>query len=196
MEGSKAFSKDFMARHGIPTAQYKTFTEYNAAAAYVHNINYDIVIKADGLAGGKGVLLPISKGEALEGLEEIMVRRDFGTAGDKVVIEEYLTGQELSVLAFCDGYTIKALPPAQDHKQIGEGDTGPNTGGMGTYSPSPLADPSLNKKIMDRVLKPSLDGMRKDGRSFTRIRHLSRLTHKPLRHPLRWLDVRRPDDFT
>lgn len=163
MEGSKAFSKAFMTRHNIPTAAYQTFTDFNAATAYVHSVTHEVVIKADGLADGKGVLLPMSKGEALDGLEDMMVRRGFGKAGDQVVIEEFLAGQELSVLAFCDGYTIKPLPLAQDHKQIYEGDTGPNTGGMGTYSPSPLEDATLNQKIMDQILKPSLDGMRKDG---------------------------------
>lgn len=165
MEGSKVFSKDFMARHNIPTAEFKTFTDFEAAAQYVHSVKHDVVIKADGLAGGKGVLLPKSKEEAVAGLQDVLVKREFGSAGDEVVVEEYLVGQELSVLAFCDGYTVKPLPLAQDHKQIGEGDTGPNTGGMGTYSPSPLEDAVLDKKIMDRVLKPSLDGMRKDGQS-------------------------------
>ncbi|KEI42162.1 uncharacterized protein L969DRAFT_91626 [Mixia osmundae IAM 14324] len=166
MEGSKAFSKDFMARHAIPTAAYANFTDHAQAEAYVQAAQHDLVIKASGLAAGKGVLIPQSKEEALQGLEEIMVKREFGQAGDEVVIEEFLSGQELSVLAFCDGYTILPLPAAQDHKRIGEGDTGPNTGGMGAYSPAPCATASVNETIMKTILQPSLDGMRKDGIPF------------------------------
>lgn len=166
MEGSKAFSKDFMARHNIPTAAYKRFTSHEEAAAYVKSVSHQIVIKADGLAAGKGVLLPKTTEEALKGLESIMLKKEFGSAGDEVVIEEFLEGQELSVLALSDGYTILPLSPSQDHKQIGEGDTGLNTGGMGTYAPTPTATPELNAKIMQKVLRPSIDGMRKEGFPF------------------------------
>lgn len=163
LEGSKAFAKDFMARHAIPTARYHNFTSYTDARAHLESVSYDVVLKASGLALGKGVLIPTSKTEALAGLEEIMVQKAFGSAGEEVVIEEFLHGQELSILAFCDGYTVLPLPGAQDHKRIGEGDTGPNTGGMGTYSPAPVATKELEKRLVKEVLQPTLDGMRKDG---------------------------------
>lgn len=163
MEGSKAFSKDFMARHNIPTAEYRNFTDHAAAVEYVKAINHDVVLKASGLAAGKGVIIPTSKEEALAGLNDIMVSKEFGVAGEEVVVEEFLTGQELSILTFSDGYTTLSLPPAQDHKRIGEGDTGPNTGGMGTYSPAPAATPSVVEEIQRTIIQPTVDGMRKDG---------------------------------
>lgn len=166
LEGSKAYSKDFMARYNIPTARYATFTSFDEAKNHVESVDYQVVLKASGLALGKGVLLPTTKEEAIQGLREIMVTKAFGDAGSEVVIEEFLQGQELSVLAFCDGYTALPLPAAQDHKRIGENDTGPNTGGMGTYSPSPIATPELQKRIMDQVLVPTLQGMRKEGTPF------------------------------
>lgn len=162
MEGSKTFSKSFMDRHQIPTAQYRNCSDFESAKKYLDSVDHKVVIKASGLAAGKGVIIPETKEEALQALEEIMVKKEFGSAGDEVVIEEFLTGQELSILAFCDGYTILPLPAAQDHKRIGEGDTGPNTGGMGAYSPAPIYTPALRKTIMEKVLQPSLDGMRKD----------------------------------
>jgi phosphoribosylamine--glycine ligase/phosphoribosylformylglycinamidine cyclo-ligase len=166
LEGSKAFAKDFMARYNIPTARYANFTDYSSARAYIESIDYRVVLKASGLALGKGVLLPESKEEALAGLEEIMVTKAFGEAGAEVVIEEFLQGQELSVLAFCDGYTALCLPGAQDHKRALDGDKGANTGGMGTYAPAPVATPELQKRIVDEVLNPTLAGMRKDGTPF------------------------------
>ncbi|GAA5994408.1 bifunctional aminoimidazole ribotide synthase/glycinamide ribotide synthase [Rhodotorula paludigena] len=166
MEGSKAFSKDFMARHNIPTAEYRNFTDHAAAVEYVKAINHDVVLKASGLAAGKGVIIPTSKEEALAGLNDIMVSKEFGVAGEEVVVEEFLTGQELSILTFSDGYTTLSLPPAQDHKRIGEGDTGPNTGGMGTYSPAPAATPSVVEEIQRTIIQPTVDGMRKDGIPF------------------------------
>lgn len=168
LEGSKAFSKDFMARHKIPTARYANFTSFSDAKSHIESVDYRVVLKADGLALGKGVLLPTTKEEAIAGLEEIMVTKAFGSAGDAVVIEEFLEGQELSVLAFSDGYTVLPFPAAQDHKRIGEGDTGLNTGGMGTYSPAPIATKDLEKRIVKEALQPTIDGMRKDGQS-TRI---------------------------
>lgn len=162
LEGSKTYSKDFMRRHNIPTAAYANFSDFEAARDYVKAAKHRIVIKATGLAAGKGVLLPATTEEALAGLEEIMKTRKFGDAGREVVIEEYLEGQEISILAFSDGYTILPLPGAQDHKQIGDGDTGPNTGGMGAYSPAPIATPALNDEIMRTILKPTLAGMRKE----------------------------------
>ena len=166
LEGSKAFAKDFMARHSIPTARYATFTSHSAATAYIRSVSHRVVLKASGLALGKGVLMPTSTQEALQGLEHMMVDRAFGSAGDEVVIEEFLEGQELSVLAFCDGYTVLPLPGAQDHKRAGDNDVGLNTGGMGTYCPAPIATPDIQAQILKQVLQPTLDGMRRDGTPF------------------------------
>lgn len=166
LEGSKAYAKDFMAKYNIPTARYANFTSYEEAKAHLEKVDYRVVLKASGLALGKGVLIPETKEEALQGLEEIMVSKAFGSAGEEIVIEEFLEGQELSVLAFCDGYTVLPLPGAQDHKRIGEGDTGLNTGGMGTYSPAPVATPEIQARIVKEVLQPTLDGMRKEGNPF------------------------------
>jgi phosphoribosylamine--glycine ligase/phosphoribosylformylglycinamidine cyclo-ligase len=166
MEGSKAFSKDFMKRHNIPTAAYENFTDHAAAQAYLDKINHDVVIKASGLAAGKGVVIPATKEEAKAAVKSIMVDDEFGSAGQEVVIEEYLQGEELSILAFSDGYTIRALPAAQDHKRIFDGDQGPNTGGMGCYAPIPISTPALEQKIRSAILQPTIDGMRKEGMSF------------------------------
>ncbi|TFK77295.1 bifunctional purine ADE1 [Pluteus cervinus] len=168
MEGSKAFSKAFMARHSIPTAQFQTFTsgQLDDAVSYVTQCGYSVVLKASGLAGGKGVLIPETTEEAIQGLKDIMVNNVFGDAGSEVVIEELLTGPEVSVLAFSDGYTIVPLPAAQDHKRIGEGDVGLNTGGMGAYAPAPVATPQVMDQIMKETLRPTIDGMRKEGFPF------------------------------
>ncbi|KAG7882258.1 hypothetical protein KL905_000247 [Ogataea polymorpha] len=163
MEGSKTFSKDFMKKHNIPTARYENFTDYEAAKQYIANSSHNLVIKASGIAAGKGVLIPANKQEAYEAIKEIMVNKQFGSAGDEVVIEEFLEGDELSILCISDGYSFVDLPPAQDHKRIGDGDTGLNTGGMGAYSPAPIGTPSLLEKIRKNILKPTIDGMRKDG---------------------------------
>ncbi|KDR85399.1 hypothetical protein GALMADRAFT_234253 [Galerina marginata CBS 339.88] len=168
MEGSKAFSKDFMARHSIPTAKYRTFksSEINAAVEYVKTCGHRVVLKASGLAAGKGVLIPDTVEEAIAGLNQIMVANVFGSAGSEVVIEEFLTGPEISVLAISDGYSITTLPAAQDHKRIGEGDTGSNTGGMGAYAPAPVASPAVLERILKETLRPTIDGMRKEGFPF------------------------------
>lgn len=168
MEGSKAFSKDFMHRHAIPTAKFRTFSssQLQDATDYVQTCGHPVVLKASGLAGGKGVLIPSSTDEAIQGLRSIMVDNAFGSAGDEVVIEELLEGPEISVLAFSDGYTIVPLPAAQDHKRIGEGDTGLNTGGMGAYAPAPVATPAIMDRIMTESLRPTIDGMRKEGFPF------------------------------
>lgn len=163
MEGSKTFSKDFMARHDIPTASYRNFRDHAAALAYVSSVEHPIVIKASGLAAGKGVLIPTTKEEAIDGLKQCMLDKDFGPAGDEIVVEEFLTGQELSILAFSDGYTALCLPGAQDHKRIGDGDTGPNTGGMGVYAPAPCATKEVEEEIMRTIVQPTIDGMRRDG---------------------------------
>ncbi|KIJ54288.1 hypothetical protein M422DRAFT_73781 [Sphaerobolus stellatus SS14] len=168
MEGSKVFSKEFMAKYSIPTASFKVFLkeQYEEARAYVRNCPHRLVLKASGLAAGKGVLIPENTDEALDALKLIMVDQAFGDAGSEVVVEEYLEGPELSVLAFSDGYTIIPLPAAQDHKRIGEGDTGPNTGGMGAYAPAPVATPAVMDRIMKESLQPTINGMRKEGYPF------------------------------
>ncbi|KAI0095028.1 aminoimidazole ribonucleotide synthetase [Irpex rosettiformis] len=168
MEGSKAFSKDFMERHSIPTAEFKTFaaSQFDEAAQYVKTCGFQVVLKASGLAAGKGVLIPESVDEAVSGLKEIMIDNVFGAAGNEVVIEELLTGPEISVLAFSDGYTVVPLPAAQDHKRIGEGDIGLNTGGMGAYAPAPVATTEVMDRINREVLQPTIAGMRKEGYPF------------------------------
>ncbi|RKP07798.1 phosphoribosylglycinamide synthetase [Thamnocephalis sphaerospora] len=166
LEGSKTFCKDFMHRHSIPTAEYQNFVDYAAAVEYVKRVNHNVVIKASGLAAGKGVLLPQNKEEALEAVKTVMVDRAFGEAGDEVVIEEFLDGEELSVLAFSDGYTVVPLTAAQDHKRAYDGDQGPNTGGMGCYCPTPIATPAIMSEIQSKVLEPTVAGMRRDGYPF------------------------------
>ncbi|KAK5111209.1 hypothetical protein LTR62_005237 [Meristemomyces frigidus] len=166
MEGSKTFSKDFMKRHMIPTAAYENFTDYNAARNYLDVVSHPVVIKADGLAGGKGVIIPKDNREARHALESIMANHDFGDAGNSVVVEEFLEGDEISILSFSDGETILSLPPAQDHKRIGDGDTGPNTGGMGTYAPTPLVTKAQLAEIDRTVLQPTIDGMKKENMPF------------------------------
>ncbi|KAJ3279857.1 Bifunctional purine biosynthetic protein ade1 [Borealophlyctis nickersoniae] len=169
LEGSKAFSKDFMKRHRIPTAAYEVFTDFEKAKAYVEGFKGEYVIKASGLAAGKGVLLPESLEEAIEGLRSIMVDNVFGDAGSEVVIEERLTGEEVSVLAFSDGYTVIPMPAAQDHKRAYDGDKGPNTGGMGAYAPAPIFTPELAAEVKRTVLQATVDGMRRDGIPFVGI---------------------------
>jgi phosphoribosylamine--glycine ligase/phosphoribosylformylglycinamidine cyclo-ligase len=166
MEGSKAFSKDFMQRHGIPTAAFRNFQEYEPAREYLDSVNHNVVIKADGLAAGKGVIIPTTKEEAHDALKKIMVAREFGSAGSQVVIEEFLEGEELSVLSFSDGYTIRSLPPAQDHKRAFDGDQGPNTGGMGCYAPTRVASKELIAQIDREIVQPTVDSMRREGMPF------------------------------
>ncbi|PLW19188.1 hypothetical protein PCANC_09985 [Puccinia coronata f. sp. avenae] len=166
MEGSKAFSKDFMSKYHIPTARYANFSDFESAKRHLQSIDYKVVIKASGLAAGKGVLIPENQKEALDALESIMVKKEFGSSGDEVVIEEYLEGQEISVLALSDGYTVVLLPGAQDHKRIGEGDTGPNTGGMGAYAPTPVASSDHMKASVKSIIQQTINGMRKEGMSF------------------------------
>ncbi|KAJ5921503.1 hypothetical protein N7454_006345 [Penicillium verhagenii] len=169
MEGSKTFSKDFMQRHNIPTAAFGNFSDYESACRYLDSVSHNVVIKASGLAGGKGVALPTTKEEAHQALREMMLDHQFGDAGDEVVIEEYLEGDELSILTFSDGYTIRSLPPAQDHKRIFDGDKGPNTGGMGCYAPTRIAPKEVRDEIDRTIIQPSIDGMRKDGFPFVGI---------------------------
>ncbi|TPX35784.1 hypothetical protein SmJEL517_g01915 [Synchytrium microbalum] len=166
IEGSKAWSKDFMKRHSIPTAEYKTFTSYDDAVSFVKSFKGALVIKASGLAAGKGVMLPQTKDEAIKVLKDLMVDRIFGDAGSEVVIEECLSGEEVSLLAITDGYTVVTLPPCQDHKRVFDGDKGPNTGGMGAYAPAPIMTPKLLAQAVKTILQPAVDGMRKEGFPF------------------------------
>ena len=166
MEGSKTYSKDFMKRHNIPTAAYKNFGNYEDARDYLLSISHNVVLKASGLAAGKGVIIPTTKDEAQKALKEIMLDREFGSAGDEIVIEEFLEGEELSILSFSDGYTIRSLPPAQDHKRIFDGDRGPNTGGMGCYAPTNIASRELIEELERTILQPTIDGMRKERSPF------------------------------
>ena len=166
LEGSKTFSKDFMKKYSIPTADYENFNDYDKARRYVDLVEHNVVIKATGLAAGKGVVLPETKEEAHKELKEIMMDKKFNAAGDEVVIEERLEGEEISILSFCDGHTIRSLPPAQDHKRINDGDEGLNTGGMGCYGPTDVATPEILEEIHRTVLQPTIDGMRKERHPF------------------------------
>lgn len=170
MEGSKAFSKDFMARHNIPTARFQTFdaSQMTQALSYIEELGgaESVVIKASGLAAGKGVILPATAQEAHTAVRDILERKIFGDAGSSLLVESRLNGPELSVLLFSDGYTHVSLPPCQDHKRIGEGDTGPNTGGMGAYCPAPQATAEMMDRIEREIVQPSIVGMRKDGFPF------------------------------
>jgi phosphoribosylamine--glycine ligase len=169
IEASKAFAKDFMVRHGIPTARFAAFTDFNTALAHLRRIDYPIVLKASGLAAGKGVILPASLAEAEAALRQIMVAREFGAAGDIVVIEERLAGPEASVLAWSDGRTVALMPAAQDHKRVFDGDQGPNTGGMGAYAPAPLMTPALLDAVRRTVLQPAIDGLAAEGRPYVGV---------------------------
>jgi len=166
IEASKAFAKDFMARHGIPTARHATFTGFDAALGHLRQVDYPVVLKASGLAAGKGVILPASLAEAEAALRQIMVAREFGAAGDEVVIEERLAGPEASVLAFSDGHSVALMPAAQDHKRVFDGDQGPNTGGMGAYAPAPLMTPALLDEVRRTVLQPAIDGLAAEGAPY------------------------------
>jgi phosphoribosylamine--glycine ligase len=171
LEGSKAFSKAFMSRHGIPTAAYRTFAsgEYASALAYVRAEGAPIVIKASGLAAGKGAVVCLTLAEAEEALDAMMRREAFGAASDTVVVEAFMEGEEASIFALCDGTDYVLLSPAQDHKRIGEGDTGPNTGGMGAYCPAPVMTPELMRQACADVIEPTLKGMAAEGAPYAGI---------------------------
>ena len=166
IEGSKAFSKDLMKKYNIPTAGYENFTDPEAALAYLENASYPIVLKADGLALGKGVLICQDFEEAKEGVKTIMLDKKFGTAGNEMVIEEFMTGREVSVLSFVDGKTIKTMTSAQDHKRAGDGDTGLNTGGMGTFSPSPFYTKEVEAFCEQHIYQATVDAMAAEEREF------------------------------
>lgn len=167
IEGSKAFSKDLMKKYNIPTAEYETFSDSAAAIKYITDRNkFPIVVKADGLALGKGVIIAANLDEAADAVHEIMDNKVFGSAGSRVVIEEFLTGPEISVLAFTDGKTIKPMVSAQDHKRAYDNDKGPNTGGMGTFSPSRIYDAALADECMENIFLPTVNAMNAEGRTF------------------------------
>lgn len=169
LEGSKAFSKDLMKKYHIPTAAYETFDDAEAALAYLETAKLPIVLKADGLALGKGVLICNTLEEAKAGVREIMTDKKFGQAGNRMVVEEFMTGREVSVLTFVDGRTIRTMTSAQDHKRAGDGDTGLNTGGMGTFSPSPFYTKEIDAYCMEHIYQPTVDAMRAEGREFKGI---------------------------
>ena len=166
LEGSKAFAKSFMSRHGIPTAAHETFTEFAAASEFIRNTQPPMVIKADGLASGKGVEIAQSRADALLAAERMLSGEAFGEAGSRIVVEECLRGEELSFIALVDGDTIVPMASSQDHKPRDDGDQGPNTGGMGAYSPAPLMTQELFEQVMVRVLEPTVRGLRAEGRPY------------------------------
>ncbi len=166
LEGSKGFMKDFCAAHGIPTAAYRRFTEPEPARTHVRNVGAPIVVKTDGLAAGKGVVVAQSVDEALAAIDAAMVAGVFGAAGAELVIEELLDGEEASFFALCDGAHAIALPAAQDHKRVGDGDVGPNTGGMGAYSPAAIVDAAMSERIMAEIIRPTLRGMQAAGTPY------------------------------
>lgn len=167
LEGSKAYTKDFLARHGIPTAAYANFTDLDQASAYIRARGAPIVVKADGLAAGKGVILARTEDEAIAACRDMLAGNAFGEAGHRVVIEEFLTGEEASFIVMVDGEQVLPLATSQDHKARDEGDTGPNTGGMGAYSPAPVVSEALHRRIMDEVIRPTVRGMAADGRPYS-----------------------------
>ena len=169
LEGSKAFSKDLMKKYNIPTAAYETFTSAEDALAYLETSTYPIVLKADGLALGKGVLICNTKEEAKEGVKTLMLDKQFGSAGDKIVVEEFMTGREVSVLCYCDGTHIAPMTSAQDHKRAKDGDQGLNTGGMGTFSPSPFYTKEVDEFCHKYIYQASMDAMKAEGRDFVGI---------------------------
>ncbi|MEQ6342848.1 MAG: phosphoribosylamine--glycine ligase [Gammaproteobacteria bacterium] len=167
LEGSKAFAKDFMARHGIPTAAYGKFTDVTEAIAYIHQLGAPLVVKADGLAAGKGVIIAQTTAQAIDAVRDMLAGNAFGAAGHRVVIEEYLRGEEASFIVMVDGEHILPLATSQDHKARDNGDHGPNTGGMGAYSPAPVVTPEIHARIMREVIEPTVRGMAQEGTPYT-----------------------------
>lgn len=167
IEGSKAFSKEFMKRHGIPTAGYATFDEYGSARAYIEKAeDFPIVLKADGLALGKGVIICPDRDSALKALDDMMLSKVFGGAGSTVVIEEFLTGREMTVLAFTDGKCVRCMPASQDHKKAYDGDKGLNTGGMGAFAPTPVYTADIERETLENIVYPTIKGLNEEGRTF------------------------------
>lgn len=169
LEGSKAFSKDFMIRHNLPTAKYKEYTNLDEAISEIDSFGYPVVIKADGLAAGKGVVIPENREDAITTLKEMMSDKKFGNAGDKIVVEEFLNGIETSILAFVDNDTIVPMVSSKDHKKVFEGEAGLNTGGMGTFSPSEIYTDELAKEVQEKILDKTLEGFKKDNLNYKGI---------------------------
>ena len=167
LEGSKAFTKDFLARHNIPTAAYGNFTDIDEAVAYVKQVGAPIVVKADGLAAGKGVIIAHTEQEAIDAIQDMLAGNAFGDAGHRVVVEEFLVGEEASFIVIADGIHSLPMASSQDHKARDNGDLGPNTGGMGAYSPAPVVTPEVHQLIMQQVIEPTIRGMAAEGNSFT-----------------------------
>ncbi len=167
LEGSKAFTKDFLARHAIPSADYQNFTEIEPALAYVREKGAPIVVKADGLAAGKGVIVAMTLEEAEDAIRDMLAGNAFGEAGHRVVVEEFLDGEEASFIVMVDGENVLPMATSQDHKRVGNGDTGPNTGGMGAYSPAPVVTPEIHERVMNEVIFPTVRGMAAEGNSYT-----------------------------
>lgn len=167
LEGSKAFTKDFLARHQIPTGFYENFTDVEPALAYINKIGAPIVVKADGLAAGKGVIVAETIQQAEEAVKDMLSGNAFGEAGCRVVIEEFLAGEEASFIVMVDGKNVLPMATSQDHKRVGDGDTGPNTGGMGAYSPAPVVTPEIHDRIMKEVIMPTVEGMAAEGNDYT-----------------------------
>ena len=167
LEGSKAFTKDFLARQQIPTAEYQNFTEVEPALAYLREKGAPIVVKADGLAAGKGVIVAMTLQEAEDAVRDMLSGNAFGDAGSRVVIEEFLDGEEASFIVMVDGKNVLPMATSQDHKRVGDGDTGPNTGGMGAYSPAPVVTPEIHQRVMERIIMPTVRGMAAEGNVYT-----------------------------
>ena len=167
LEGSKAFAKDFLARHRIPTGYYQVFEDAGLAIDHVRDVGAPIVIKADGLAAGKGVIVAMTMQEAEDAIQDMLAGNVFGAAGSRVVIEEFLDGEEASFISIVDGHTALPMATSQDHKRVGNGDTGPNTGGMGAYSPAPVVTPAVHDRVMREIVEPTVRGMIADGHPFT-----------------------------
>lgn len=167
LEGSKAFTKDFLARHHIPTAKYQTFTEVEPALTYVRAKGAPMVIKADGLAAGKGVIVAMALQQAEDAVQDMLAGNAFGDAGHRIVVEEFLTGEEASFIVMVDGEHVLPMATSQDHKRVGENDTGPNTGGMGAYSPAPVVTTEVHQRVMDQVIWPTVHGMAAEGHPYT-----------------------------
>ena len=167
LEGSKAFTKDFLFRHNIPTAEYQNFTEIEPALAYLQEKGAPIVVKADGLAAGKGVIVAMTLEEAEAAVRDMLAGNAFGEAGHRVVIEEFLDGEEASFIVMVDGENVLAMATSQDHKRVGDADTGPNTGGMGAYSPAPVVTKAVHERVMNEVIYPTVQGMKAEGNTYT-----------------------------
>ncbi|MEZ8028167.1 phosphoribosylamine--glycine ligase [Enterovibrio norvegicus] len=167
LEGSKAFTKDFLARHAIPSADYQNFTEIEPALAYVREKGAPIVVKADGLAAGKGVIVAMTLEEAEDAIRDMLAGNAFGEAGHRVVVEEFLDGEEASFIVMVDGENVLPMATSQDHKRVGNGDTGPNTGGMGAYSPAPVVTPEIHDRVMNEVIFPTVRGMAAEGNPYS-----------------------------